>query len=321
MNHENVPQENLGRLADLNFRDRAERRWGVFRGSTILRCRNQEENQVKWGGAMNKSRRTAGKAHVLVCVAAFALLAVGMMAVLAPAALAAQNSCPSGGTPPPGSSVNGGLEVDGTCIVNGVTVNGGITVEATGHLQLTSSIVNGGIVVLPCGEIDVNATTNGSGTPTGTFATINGGIVINAGTVCPVGSLSDADIRGALIDGGLSVTGAFPLALPFICGNEIRGGVSLNNVSTPFGFFLGDPDAPVFGCPGNTIHGTVHVSNSTNLEVESNSVGGSVLLSGSILELNGNTINGSLRCTDGTVILPGEPGDTPGNTVHGANHC
>jgi len=65
----------------------------------------------------------------------------------------------------------------------------------------------------------------------------------------------------------------------------------------------------------------LHVNNSSNLEVESNSVGGSVLLSGSILELNGNTINGSLRCTDGTVILPGEPGDASGNTVHGANHC
>jgi len=36
--------------------------------------------------------------------------------------------------------------------------------------------------------------------------------------------------------------------------------------------------------------------------------------------LNGNTINGSLRCTNGTVILPGV-GDPSGNTVHGANHC
>jgi len=37
------------------------------------------------------------------------------------------------------------------------------------------------------------------------------------------------------------------------------------------------------------------VTNSTDLEVESNIIGASVLLSGSVLELNGNTINGSLR--------------------------
>ena len=114
------------------------------------------------------------------------------------------------------------------------------------------------------------------------------------------------------------------MAFPLICGNEIRGGVTLNDVSTPFGFFLGDPDAVTTspnGCPGNTIHGTLHVNNSQNLEVESNIIGGSVLLSGSVLQLNGNTINGSLRCSNGTIIVPGEPGDTQGNTVRGANTC
>src|SRR2546427_1937613 len=188
---------------------------------------------------MNDSGGIVAKVHFLAFVTVCALLAVGMVAGFTPSALAAQNSCPSGGTPPPGSTVNGGLEVDGTCIVNNVTVNGGITVEPTGHLQLTSSTVNGGIVVLPCGEIDVNATTNGSGTPTGTSATINGGIVITAGTVCPIGSFSDADIRTALIDGGLSVTGAFPTAFPLICSNESRGGVTLNDISTPFDFIPG----------------------------------------------------------------------------------
>ena len=252
------------------------------------------------------------------------LVLLAVFAVFPSTALSAPSSCPSGGNPPPGSTVNGGLDVDGTCILDTVTVNGGITVEATGHLEIQNGTVNGGIVVLPCGELDINATTNGAGVPTGTSSPINGGIVITAGTLCPAGSLSDADIWTAQIDGGISVTGAFPFARPFICGNEIRGGVTLNDVSTPFGFFLGDPDAPapVLGtCPGNTIHGTLHVNNSTNLEVESNIVGGSVLLSGSVLELNGNTINGSLRCSNGTIIVPGEPGDTQGNTVRGANTC
>jgi len=258
--------------------------------------------------------------RVVLVFAVFVLLP-GIVTLSPAAALAAQNSCPSGGNPSPGSTVNGGLEVDGTCILDAVTVNGGITVNETGHLQLTSSTVNGGIVVLPCGELDINATTNGGGVPTGTSATINGGIVITAGSACLPGSFSDADIRTAVIDGGLSVSGTFPIAFPLICSNEIRGGVTLNDISTPFGFFLGDPDAPVTGCPGNTIHGALSVSNSRDLEVEANFIGGSVLLSASVLELNGNTINGSLRCTNGTVILPGEPGDAPGNTVHGSNKC
>src|SRR2546421_3096630 len=105
------------------------------------------------------------------------------VAVLAlPVALAAEVHCPSGGTPPPGSTVTGGLDVDGTCLVDHVTVNGGITVEAGGHLQFTNGTVNGGIVALPCGELDVNALTGGSGSPiTGATSTINGGIDPEAG--------------------------------------------------------------------------------------------------------------------------------------------
>ena len=233
------------------------------------------------------------KVRLLVLLAVFTLLPAAILSVFPSTVLSAQSSCPSGGNPPPGSTVNGGLDVDGTCILDDVTVNGGITVEATGHLEIQRG-------------------------------TVNGVIVTTAGTVCPPGSVSDADIWTAQIDGGISVSGTFPAARPFICGNEIRGGVTLTDIATVFGFFLGDPDAPApgsAGCPGNTIHGTLHVTNSRNLEVESNIIGGSVLLSGSVLELNGNTINGSLRCSNGTIILPGEPPDTQGNTVRGANTC
>jgi len=266
------------------------------------------------------------KDRALVFVAVFAFLALGIIAAPAPAAFAAQNSCPSGGTPPPGSTVDGGLDVDGVCIVDGVTVNGGITVEAGGHLQLTSSTVNGGILSLPCGELDVNATTLGAGVPTNTSSTIHGGIDIEADNICPSGAFSDVDIFTAQIDGGISMTGTFPLFFfPLICGNDIHGAVHLNNVTVvPFGLFegtIGDPDSALRSCPGNTISGSVHMSNSSVFAVESNSVGGSVLLSGSTLELNGNTIQGSLRCTNGTVILPGELTDPSGNTVHGKNTC
>jgi len=235
--------------------------------------------------------------------------------------------CPSGGTPPSGSTVNGGLDVDGTCIVDSVTVNGGISVEAGGHLQLTNGTVNGGILTLPCGELDINATTGGAGVPTNTTSTINGGIDIAASAVCTTpGAFSDVDIFNAQIDGGITMTGAFPVNFfPFICGNTVKGSVNLDSVTvTQLGLFegaIGDPDNILRSCPGNTITGTFHMTKSSVFAVESNTIGGSALLSGSTLELNGNTINGSLRCSDGTLILPGEPGDPTGNTVHGKNTC
>jgi len=39
------------------------------------------------------------------------------------------------------------------------------------------------------------------------------------------------------------------------------------------------------------------------------------------LELGGNTIGGSLLCTNGTVIHPPPSGDTVGNTVRGRDTC
>ncbi len=208
----------------------------------------------------------------------------------------------------PGERIAGGVEVDGTCILDGVTVNGGITVDSGGHLQFTSSTVNGSISVMGCGELDVNATTNGVGAPTGTTATINGGIVLNASAACTSPALSDADIWTAQIHGGISGTGNYRRgSTPVICGNAITGDV------------IGDPDFG--GCTGNTITGALSVSNSSLLEVESNTVGGSVLLSGSTLGLSENTIGGSLQCSNGTVFLPADHGEPSGNTVHGANSC
>ena len=217
--------------------------------------------------------------------------------------------------------------MDGVCIVDQITVNGGVTVLEGGHLQLTNSTVNGGIIALPCGELDVNATTLGAGVPTGTTSTINGGIDIAAGAVCTTpGAFSNADIYTAQIDGGISITGVYAVgALPFVCGNTIKGSIHVNDLTvTPIGLFegaIGDPNSPFQSCPGNTITGSLHMSHSSVLAVESNTFGGSVLLSASTLELNGNTINGSLRCSDGTVILPPDPGDPTGNTVKGTNTC
>lgn len=248
------------------------------------------------------------------------LTILGITLAIPGVARAQRMQCPSGGTPPPGTAVDGGLDVDGICVVDQVTVNGGIIVQEGGHLQLTSGTVNGGIVTLPCGELDVNATTLGAGIPTGTISTINGGIDITASPTCTVlDAFSDLDVRTAKIDGGISITGTFVFS-PQVCDNTIIGGVHVDNAIALPGSDIGDARVGE-NCPGNIITGSVHISNSSFIDLESNTIGGSVLLSGSKLEFNGNTINGSAMCSDGTVILPGEQGDPSCNTVHGKNTC
>jgi hypothetical protein len=260
-------------------------------------------------------------------------VSAALLAAFAPGSMAAKkNACPSGGTPAAGSKVKGGLEVDGICILDNVTVNGGVVVDATGHLQVFDhSTVNGGITVKPAGELDVNATTPEVGAPTGTTATINGGIRIDGGTV----GGADVDIWTARINGGLDLTGNFPLGFPspgihnrpIICGNTIHGSVRFHDVNTYGSLWFGDPEAVFFGfpCTGNTVDGSLTISNSKSTvarqEYESNTIKGSVSISNSTLELNGNTIGGSLSCSNGTVILAGEAGDPVGNTVGGSNTC
>lgn len=255
------------------------------------------------------------------CVAVATLSTV--FAVAAPSALAAPTACPSGGTPPPGSTVHGGLAVDGTCIANDVTVDGGIVVESTGALELSDqSTANGGITVNPGGELDVNATTNGAGVPTGTHSTVNGPIVLND----PV----DADIWTASINGGISMTGTFPLHpnntldSPTICANHVNGDVSFTNVTTYGQYYFGEPtDDTELGelCPGNSVNGSLLVSNAKTGEIEGNSFTGSATLDSSVLDFSGNTVGGSLSCTGGTLLLPPEATDPTGNAVGGSNGC
>lgn len=236
-------------------------------------------------------------------------------------------SCPSVGTPEPGAIVQGGLEVNGYCLLDHVTVNDGIMVDPGGNVELESSLVNGGIVVSACGDIEVDLSDH----PTGETSTINGDVKATATTDCPSGGFSDLDIWTARINGKLSISGSY-LGGPSVCGNQITGNVILDHVTSVHPFWLGDLDG-AFGCAGNTIVGTLSVSNSLavgvgrTLEVEANHVTGSVLLSASTLELNENTIGGSLKCSNGVVILPpapsspGEDSDPSGNTVRGANTC
>jgi hypothetical protein len=102
------------------------------------------------------------------------LAVIATVGAVAPAAFGARSASPSGGTPPPGSTIRGGLEVDGTCVLDNVTIGGGLAVDGTGAVELNGSTVNGGLVVSPGGELDVDATTSGAGNPTGAKSTIKG---------------------------------------------------------------------------------------------------------------------------------------------------
>ena len=197
---------------------------------------------------------------------------------------AAGSVCPSGGTPAPGSHVHGGLEVNGVCILNGVIVGGGVEIANGGHLQLQSSTLNGGLVVDPGGELDINAVTSGNGTPTLTSSTVNGRTTGN--------NLDDVDIWTAKLNGGIALNGASHF--PTICGSDFKGASSFSNFSNPAqiggGFVSGFP------CGGNTFHGTVILTNLTTF-------------------MGGNTIDGNLLCSNSSVIV------TAPNTITGTNTC
>ncbi len=243
---------------------------------------------------------------------AVVVFAAAIIGVLTPGAVAGNGQTKCGSVPAPaaGSTVKGGLEVDGTCTLINVTVNGGITVDVTGHLSFQGGSVNGGITVNG-GELDVNATTNGSGAPTGTTATINGGINFNAGTGLP---FADADIRTATINGGIDFTGALPFSAPAFCGNDISGAVNFHDISSPYQITFGDPR---LGCQANTIHGSLFLTNVTfQPEVEGNTITGSVFVNATSTELAGNTIGGNVNCSNGAVILPNEAGDGPTNACN-----
>jgi hypothetical protein len=219
---------------------------------------------------------------------AVVILAAVIGGVCTPGALAAGFVCPSGGTPAPGSDVRGGLEVNGVCVVDGVTVSGGITVDASGHLQLQSSTDNGGILVKPGGELDINAVTLGSGVPTGTAATIHGGITIN--------NPYDVDVETATIDGGITQTGSGPPGfVTTVCGNTINGASSFSNGTFQIG---GGP-----------------VVNNTSIKCAGNSFDGTLSLTNATVYIGGNTIRGSLLCSNSTVIalMP--------NTITRKNTC
>jgi hypothetical protein len=190
------------------------------------------------------------------------------------------------------------LLVTGPCILVDVTVNGGATVTSTGHLELERSTINGGITVLPGGELD-SGHTMFSVVATGLPSTIHGGIDITNGL--------DVDLINADVNGKVSVNG-ITIGLPVFCGSHFHGKVYLSNLTT-FAEF-GDPGEIVDigtppDCPGNTLDDSLFVTNSHIVEIEVNTITGSVHISDSTVEFAGNTLS-SAHCDN---VIPFTDGD------------
>lgn len=257
---------------------------------------------------MNQLLRNVG----LSAVAALVVAAAQAIGGASPGAFAAARTvCPPGGAS--NTTFNRGLLVTGNnyCLLDRVTVNGGVTVVSGSDVDLENSTVNGGVSVRPGGEIEVGVSLfSGVRSP----STVRGGVRLTR----PV----DWDIETAHVYGGVRITGGVS-AFPTFCGNTVYGGVSVRDVSAAI-TFIGDPGETLAGdltCLRNRIHGSLLLDNSATFVVEGNHVTGSVFLTGSTLELNGNRIGGSLFCRNGAAILPGESPDPSGNMVSGANTC
>ncbi len=209
--------------------------------------------------------------------------------------------------PAPGSTVHGGLVVDGTCTTNSVTINGGILITGTGHLTLYKSTVNGGTSVRPGGEFDSNLPVM-----TGGGNTLNGGVTAD--------HAFDMDIFNSTVQGRVVFDGGPSSVTTFeICGTNLQGDLTLENLSSN-GAEIGD--VILTNC-ANTISGSVRIVNddSSAVELEKDTIGGSVEIFSSRPSLTDNTIGGSLLCHKGSSLALYDPDDTNSNQVHGTNTC
>lgn len=213
--------------------------------------------------------------------------------------------CPAAGT-----TVMGGLVIAGDCTTSNVTVNGGVVVTGGGHLTLYKSTVNGGTTVQPNGEFD-------SDNP----PVANGGNHLNGGVTAA--NEFDLDIFFSTVQGPVRVSGG-PLGPGFFvefCGSTFQGDLLFENMIGSAGE-IGDTLA-AGACPRNSISGGVRIVNddSHSLELEGDTIGGSVEIWSSHPAITGNTIGGSLLCHQGSTIGHYDADDSVANTIHGANTC
>ena len=200
------------------------------------------------------------------------LVIIGLVvaAAVAPTSSAkTRMTCPTGGLS--NTTIHGGLLVSpGYCLLDHVTVHGGLIVM--GQVDLESSRVYGGVHLRPGGEIELGASIFGGDR---TLTVVHGGVHLNH----PV----DWDIENGVIYGGVHLRGGVD-ATPTFCGNTIHGTMSVRNVTAPI-TWIGDPNEDILGeggsCPGNTIHGSLLVLNSSLFHIEGNHVSGHTSTRGS----------------------------------------
>jgi hypothetical protein len=165
-------------------------------------------------------------------------------------------------------------------------------------------------IVVPTASAGAKNECNGIYTNT----TFKGGLVVNPGDFCVLNNVtvnggftvngSDGNfpflvVNNSTIHGGWSITGGI-IAPNYFCGNNVDGGLTVNNVDNLFGIFaisFGEANA---GCAGGTINGGASFTNITaSTELDAYTVNGGVTfanVNGNINEIEGSTIHGSASC-------------------------
>ena len=272
-------------------------------------------------GTLGRSARSRVRAGMVVSVMAALMVAASIATVQAGSAANSvkKNMCPPAS--PPGTVFNGGLEVVGQCVLTGVTINGGVQIDSKGHLTLYDSTVNGRTDVAPNGEFDSNFPEKGLPN------TLNGGMT----STNPI----DMDLHGDTIRGNVVFDGMTPGngAIVSFCGVDLRGNLTVKNflpgpfANFPNGAQIGDSDVnPDYAapCTPNRISGSVQIRNNdprARIELETNTIGGSVQITDSNPSVTGNTIGGSLQCHEGATLGHWDADDMNTNNVHGTNTC
>jgi hypothetical protein len=193
---------------------------------------------------------------------------------------------------------------------SGGTFVGSLTVPNGSVCTLTNETVQGSVVVQQGGTLDA------------AYATITGSITATKAYLIDLWFSSAA----SLVVTGLD---ANAWSASTSCGSTFNSvtiqKIAVGNNDNEFDFG-DDAEGDPYVCPGNTVYGSLTLTaNSAETEVDSNWVGGSVIVSGNTgpVDLSGNTIQHNLVCVSPTVEgQPNNPKDDEvPNWVGGTQSC
>ena len=236
------------------------------------------------------------------------------------------------------TTINGGLDVTTGehCVLTNVTVNGGAKVEYAASLELENSTINNGLTVYPGGSLFAdyelpNTIQDLSPSTINGFLTVNSMLYVSD-VVLPNIILFNIKVNGPTTINGMDDYDPYVVA---ICGGTFNGPVQLNNLSSDGDVIFGDPsgtgelgaggESYLNGrCPGNTVNGSLTVTNPERLEVESNSIRGALTVTvdpgPSYVDVAGNTVYLNADCTNLASVRPYDSDHATHNKVFGTNH-